>query len=302
MITKTETVCKTCGKKFLVYPSQIRQGQGKYCSIECRVQDRSNSQTISCQTCGKKFLVYQCLIRAGKGKYCSRVCRDKRKTTKVEVICQVCNKKFLVYPSRTRNGNVKYCSNKCRGKSQTMQIETTCQICKKRFMAGQSQIRVGGGKYCSKECRSKGIIKEVKITCPTCSKEFITAPGKIRKGEGKYCSKKCQGVAHRGSNSPVWQGGVVGYRGYNWEEQRQKALARDDNTCQACGVKMKLDVHHVIPCRLFAGNFGRANELENLVTLCRTCHNRVNFEAIHKWNMFALLTLMLIGSFSEKEA
>jgi predicted HNH restriction endonuclease len=55
---------------------------------------------------------------------------------------------------------------------------------------------------------------------------------------------------------------------------REQVLKRDNNTCQLCGdsflVGLGLHVHHIIPRRK-----GGADCLENLTTLCPTCHRIV---------------------------
>ena len=77
--------------------------------------------------------------------------------------------------------------------------------------------------------------------------------------------------------------------GDNWDEQRQKALERDDYTCQtpSCewtqeahgeAFKRRLHVHHIRPLSTFGAdenevNFGRANRLDNLVTVCAEHHH-----------------------------
>jgi predicted HNH restriction endonuclease len=35
-----------------------------------------------------------------------------------------------------------------------------------------------------------------------------------------------------------------------------------------------LDVHHIVPFRTFKGDWRKANELSNLITLCRNCHRK----------------------------
>lgn len=65
--------------------------------------------------------------------------------------------------------------------------------------------------------------------------------------------------------------------GPNWTVQRDRARARDNYCCQVCGVQESEKAHHVhhkTPFRLFH-SFLEANHLENLVTLCPTCHQRV---------------------------
>ena len=60
--------------------------------------------------------------------------------------------------------------------------------------------------------------------------------------------------------------------GPNWREIRKKVLKRYNHTCQGCGEKAdKLCVHHIIPFRTFDDR-EKANELDNLVPYCPTCH------------------------------
>ena len=75
-----------------------------------------------------------------------------------------------------------------------------------------------------------------------------------------------------------------GDRGPNWAEQRDKARQRDGFRCQHCGAPERpgrqLDVHHLVPFREFGYVPGQniryleANRLENLSTLCSSCHRR----------------------------
>jgi DEAD/DEAH box helicase domain-containing protein len=78
--------------------------------------------------------------------------------------------------------------------------------------------------------------------------------------------------------------------GPEWPTQRDAVRARDGYRCQACGVPepagRQHDVHHKIPFRAFLADPAlraglppeearlAANRLENLVTLCPTCHSR----------------------------
>jgi 5-methylcytosine-specific restriction endonuclease McrA len=79
-----------------------------------------------------------------------------------------------------------------------------------------------------------------------------------------------------GPKNPFWRGGYEPYYGPNWFEQREKALKRDNYTCQKCGARGD-DVHHIIPFRKFGlANYLKANELSNLITLCKSCHGKEN--------------------------
>ena len=75
-------------------------------------------------------------------------------------------------------------------------------------------------------------------------------------------------------------------RGPNWPEQRRRARQRDHYACQVCGAtELSLgrehDVHHIRAFREFGyvpgenDHYLAANQIDNLVTLCRTCHSKV---------------------------
>jgi len=75
-----------------------------------------------------------------------------------------------------------------------------------------------------------------------------------------------------------------GDRGPNWAQQRDRARARDGYRCQHCGIVERPgrqhDVHHLRPFRSFGwvpgqnDNYRTANELDNLITLCPSCHQQ----------------------------
>ena len=73
--------------------------------------------------------------------------------------------------------------------------------------------------------------------------------------------------------------------GPDWPQIRDRVRARDGYQCQACGAPesdpssgfraaRQHDVHHKTPFRSFV-SAEQANRLENLTTLCRTCHQKV---------------------------
>ena len=74
--------------------------------------------------------------------------------------------------------------------------------------------------------------------------------------------------------------------GENWNEQREAALERDNKTCQLCGDAQSnireesgrgLHVHHIKPRRLHKCA-EEANELTNLVSVCGSCHRRLEWK------------------------
>ncbi len=73
----------------------------------------------------------------------------------------------------------------------------------------------------------------------------------------------------------LWTNDLNEY-GPNWNTIRDQVRARDQYTCQVCGLPENgrpHDVHHKTPFRTFA-SIKEANQLDNLITLCRNCHRR----------------------------
>jgi len=65
--------------------------------------------------------------------------------------------------------------------------------------------------------------------------------------------------------------------GKEWGKIRERVRARDGYKCQVCGAPettRQHDVHHKTPFRAFASR-EEANRLENLTTLCPSCHKKV---------------------------
>jgi DEAD/DEAH box helicase domain-containing protein len=77
------------------------------------------------------------------------------------------------------------------------------------------------------------------------------------------------------SQQGLWNYSANRY-GPTWRKQKQAARERDGFTCQNCGAvedDRAHDVHHITPFRAYE-TAEDANRLENLTTLCPTCHRR----------------------------
>jgi predicted transcriptional regulator/5-methylcytosine-specific restriction endonuclease McrA len=165
-----------------------------------------------------------------------------------------------------------------------------CRYCGNKFIpqdSSASHIARNIPKYCTKKCRNNARRSRVIVACsnPNCKKLIEKVPCELKRHPccDIYCASQWK-MATRfsaGENNPAWRGGIsYGFRGENWDEQRQKALERDKYTCQRCSLSRReiqqkkllgLDVHHIRPYHLFS-HYVEANKLENLKTLCRICH------------------------------
>lgn len=56
-----------------------------------------------------------------------------------------------------------------------------------------------------------------------------------------------------------------------WHKIRKKVFKRDHYQCRVCGDTDALTVHHITP-----RGEGGTDDLDNLITLCDACHQRVH--------------------------
>ena len=86
-------------------------------------------------------------------------------------------------------------------------------------------------------------------------------------------------AAHKGDKNPQWRDGLS-YEPYSPEfndELKEQVRKRDNYTCQFCGIQengTKLHPHHI--------DYNKKNNIPfNLISLCRSCHAKTNFNREH---------------------
>nr|WP_225741153.1 HNH endonuclease signature motif containing protein [Halorussus halophilus] len=163
-----------------------------------------------------------------------------------------------------------------------------CRICASAFEYYPSDKE---GVYCP-ECvgSSPGLLPEnpaekdrVAVECTHCDSELQVTPSRLSgRDRGIFCGLDCYGdwLSENvvGESHHQWEGGEIDY-GQQWWRVRREALERDDYTCQNCGKsKSELgrnpDVHHIVRVRDF-DKPEQAHVLDNVVSLCRSCHRNV---------------------------
>lgn len=88
----------------------------------------------------------------------------------------------------------------------------------------------------------------------------------------------------QGEDNPWYKDGKS-HREYgdSWDEIRKNIRERDGYMCQQCGISqrehlqlfdIRFDVHHITPLSEF-NSIDEANSSDNLITLCRSCHRKV---------------------------
>ena len=229
---------------------------------------------VECSCCGETFRkdVYE--AKQYDEHYCSKACQKSRFSERyagednpswdggmVSVECAWCgNGLERVAAEAERNKNHFCNTHECKAKYQSEPY------------SGEGNPNYKGGE----------------VSCTWCGDDLDRDMNQIDRSEhffcgDKDCKAKWQSKHVRGNEHPRWMGGYDSYYGPNWPEERLAAIINDQSRCQVCGdtpldTASTLVVHHIQPMRIFKENyegqevFDRANRLDNLMVLCRSCH------------------------------
>jgi len=236
----------------------------------------------SCKTCGEPFLAR----KDCKGLFCDYSCIRHSKETK----------------NKISKGN----KNKVFSDKHKKKLSDAAKI---RFKNPENNPNYNGGyaqknipfydtyalkiSFCENVRRSKQDSNVLEVNCAYCGKWYIPTMfdvghriqtlNSIYKGEHRlYCSTECKQecpifnkskyqVGHPKSNKNEYTREVQ-------PELRQLVFERDDYTCQKCGKHQnELDVglhcHHLTGVEL---NPIESADIDNCITLCKTCHKEVH--------------------------
>lgn len=237
---------------------------------------------MECPTCGRSF-------SSGRGmRQHHTKMHDVRLPNRT---CSDCGVEF--YDSDAR---LEYCptcnpnSGKNNGNWQNAKVRVECERCGSEFGYYPSNKK---GVYCP-TCVSEADeflgdhyvevhdIARLQRECDFCGIDISVLVSERESGAGRFCSREClsnwMSENRRGKDHHHWLPGDSTYTG-QWWEARRTALERDDYQCQYCGktaeeIGRNPDVHHITPLRSFE-NPHEAHEIGNLISLCRSCHRRV---------------------------
>jgi len=227
---------------------------------------------------------------------------------RVTVPCAQCGKDLDRIPSRVKRTKHHFCNRECMGKWEKAQNigqfhpghspspqPVQCAHCEKISKRKPSGVKRAKQFFCSNECRfAYKAARKVDVSCTHCGKIIIVTRYKFasRQNGHFFCCLQCRDAERHNSGK-----GWVRYYGPNWDIQRRAARERDCDTCQACGYKAKqgesLDVHHIVPIKKFGYIFGKndhylqANHLSNLVSLCPSCHKKIEQGKLSLWTPLA---------------
>jgi len=228
--------------------------------------------------------------------------------SKKTYICDFCDEEYERFQSLAQKSDGSFCSQDCQGRwieeNQSPEeaprwnggnVETECTTCKVTIYRSKYELENKNHLFCCDECETEwrrerfsgsthSQYKSKEVACDHCGDITVKNPCNIDKGNHNFCSESCYGdwcsENLTGENHPNWRGGHQKYYGPTWYSQRRKAIDRDNDQCQDCGLTRDehydeygsdLEVHHITPIRAFTDT-EEANQLSNLITLCKSCH------------------------------
>src|SRR5258706_550521 len=213
------------------------------------------------------------------------------------VKCVVCDAEFDASTRNFGKGRQIYCSPKCRQKADNRrhrlrrnppksetELKRICVICGIGF---QTDAAHPNALTCSVKCsearmnaqrrREAAERYDVKpeMECADCGKRFSVSKFAAKSGVRmqKFCSQACAG---RAAQRAYYQRNKRPYSkrlgAKAWREAKAKAVERDGGKCQLCSADGK-HVHHIFH-RTEAEMHDHS--LENLVSLCGSCHTKIH--------------------------
>lgn len=265
-----EVSCLSCGEMFIV----SKDTKGLFCSRNCHLEYTKKFVTRPCPICGTMFTVKFCRRRV---KYCSKECSIKasslaRKGQKrTDELKQKISESQKVIWEKRRNGEM------ALRNSEIWHTEEWKKAQSERL----KQLHRDGKIVCPwKKVSQKDEELIIEYYLDFYSSNKIAEMLEVSKGVILRCLHKNQIPTRpvKGEFHPSWKGGKYSSSnknyGNNWHRVKQEVLERDNHECQLCGSKARLEVHHIIPIRLFSAEEKetKGNDKNNLIVLCLACH------------------------------
>lgn len=121
--------------------------------------------------------------------------------------------------------------------------------------------------------------KRMKAKCDYCGREILLISYRLKNHKHHFCSWSCQRQFYSGKNNNKWKGGITPENllvrhSIEYRLWREAVFARDNWTCQKCKIKGgQLIAHHK---KSFAEYPELRFAINNGITLCERCHNKIH--------------------------
>lgn len=246
---------------------------------------------MSMLTFGKKDGATPVCRQCGEGRvapnaryYCSKRCEGVART-KTRKPCVQCEK-------RPRNSGSRFCGRACAMLARRLarRPQKPCAHCEHLFWPRLDYANGCWSKFCSRKCRLAFDARRpafIEAACVACGKKFKRTAAALKRTKRPFCSRDCQHKFTRGEQSHLYRGDHDPNRGCNWLKRAEERRKLDGYRCQRCNKTQeengqKLSVDHIVPWRAFKDKT-EANQIGNLVSLCRPCHAHKTHVAEAQW-------------------
>lgn len=240
---------------------------------------------MTCEQCHHAFKIRAARVKHKAARFCSKPCMYARWAIEkqeniLHLKCGTCGTPVDKSPSqfaRANHGAV-FCSRACHYKGRS--TGATKRVVTKPY----NYTPEGKAAMLAASNAPKGQRAFHPTTCANCLTEFDDPnDGRARVSGLHFCSLKCCNAYRKGDNNPAWRGGYLPYYGSDWRRVRNAARKRDGHKCRRCNVpstpRKHHDVHHIKPVSTFE-NVNDSNTMDNVVTLCRSCHMIVEWHGM----------------------
>lgn len=304
-------ICLSCGHMFQRSEREIKNSNSKgipikFCCRKCKDNYWGRNQiTVNCSNCNLEFKVQQ-KFKNKKHHFCSSKCcnefniNNNLRNTVSTLICKKCGKKFNVKNSylrkQTKRGqSVVYCSNECRfsdfnnfkKKYDFILDNLVCHHCGKKISKGRHRIKLYlQGKYkhiyCSSNCQHEAKNKRSIINCDFCGKEYEIKNHKLINHNKHFCCNDHKKKYYHKLKETYADISHYLRTCSLYEKWKNFCLNRDNYTCQDCGSRSNIIVHHINElysiCKKYDFNIENIknsfefNDVNNGISLCKKCH------------------------------
>lgn len=155
--------------------------------------------------------------------------------------CTDCNGEFLGYGKQQKR--CEPCQILFRNSGRAHTYNRICKSCDVKFKSSNGR---------AKECDNCF----PKYTCLICGKDGIKDAN-----HQKYCSTRCSNLAKADKY---------------YDGNYSKVVKRDNENCRKCGSEKRLTAHHIDYSGFDIKKGGANNEMENLILLCDSCHQKLH--------------------------
>ena len=255
---------------------------GKWTAI-MRVVRKNRSHWLCRCECGKEKLVIASSLLSGESRSC-RSCAMKGES----IVGQKFGEWIVIEEAGKKHRHTIYlCECSCGNRSLVKRpnlISGESSSCGKCPKPSHGTLFSVYAKYINWIDEVFDIGGQLHVLCAYCGKKFIPTPmqvsnrrnaiTEIRPGYNRfYCSEECKNLCPSFNKVKYPLGKKNGGPREVHPDLRKVVFERDSHMCQICHTECALECHHIVP---YMQNKIMANDPENCITLCSSCHKFVH--------------------------